>query len=344
MNDTTISPAERIRAFAAAVRAELADLPEDDVEDLTGGLVGDLTDQAADSGGDIDFGDPIAYAHELRIAAGLPEKSDATAKPPLPQRVSVWWSGVIPGIRSSRFGAWLLDLLIALRPVWWVIRGAALYGLLALTIWPAGARDMDPVRFAALCAIVLVSVQWGRGRWLPKNWLRHVRTAASIVAIVALPGLISMALHPVYVDTGDSSPPDGLLLDGVQIGNLFVYDRDGELIDGAQIYTDKGTPLNLYGAQSEEMLEGWNQTGDGMVTIPMRDLQDRPIWNVYPLQEGLIEYDENGEPDASNVESPSPPFARAPQRNVEPDPTATPSPEPTQAQTPSPTPTEEPEP
>lgn len=321
MNDTTTPSAERIRAFAAAVRSELSDLPEDDVDDLVGGLVGDLTDQAADSGGAIELGDPVAYARELRNAAGLPERSDAAAPPPLTQRLRAGVAGYASDIRSSRFGAWLLDLLIALRPVWWVLRGLALYGLFWAMFFRWDLSHLPPERLAVLVGLVLLSVQWGRGHWLPKNGLRHIRTVASIIALIALPVMAAQVLQPQYVESGEYVP-EGLLLDGVQVENLFVYDQDGNLIDAAQIYTGRGTPLNLYGANSLANEFGWEQE-DGEVTVPSTDLRGEPLWNVYPLTVAPVD-PTTGRPDRNEAKSPTPPFLRAPQRAVAPTPSPTP--------------------
>ena len=68
--------APEVAQFVAAVRAELADLDPEVVEELTGGLEADLTDslEAAPGNG---FGDPAAYAAELRSAAGLPPRPPA---------------------------------------------------------------------------------------------------------------------------------------------------------------------------------------------------------------------------------------------------------------------------
>ncbi|UJP09571.1 hypothetical protein L2X99_14285 [Microbacterium sp. KUDC0406] len=326
MNDLTTSPAERIRAFAAAVRAELADLPEDDVEELAGGLVGDLTDQAADNGGVIDLDDPAEYARELRAAAGLPERTDAAVpRVPWHVRFADWRAGIAVGIRRSPFGAWLLDLLVALRPVWWVLRGLGLYALTAWMLWPWDARSWDLLRIAYLGVLVLISVQWGRGRWLPWRWLRPVRTVISVLAVLALPGAIGYVITPHYVYEGDGgSTPPGLLLDGVQVGNLFAYDENGDPIEQVQLYTDRGTPVNLYGEQSRDMTEGWDDRGDGTVTVPLQDLQGSPIWNTYPLSNAPVD-DTTGQVDPDRATQPVPPFARAPQRLPAPEPTRTPS-------------------
>ncbi|RMI02417.1 HAAS signaling domain-containing protein, partial [Cellulomonas triticagri] len=68
--------------YAAEVRTHLADLPQDQVDDLTDGLEADLADALADPTGrpadmppglTARFGAPAEYARELRAAAGLPD-------------------------------------------------------------------------------------------------------------------------------------------------------------------------------------------------------------------------------------------------------------------------------
>lgn len=363
MNETTLTAAERIRAFADAVRDQLADLPSEEIDDLVEGLVGDLTDQAADHDGAIDLGDPAAYAEELRSAAGLPERGPVAATTtPWHERIAAAAGRAAGRIRTSAFGAWLLDLLVALRPVWWVLRGLVLAGLVLL---PAGLgpRTLSgysgvPAQgytWAVVVLFVLVSVQWGRGRWLPKNWLRHIRVVVSIIALLAMPALIGYFTTIVVNSTGvhdiTYEAPRGLLLDGTQIGNLFVYDRDGNPITDAQLYTDRGTPVNLYGSDSADLNNGVNgpwQSAD-TVTVPFRDSQGRPIWNIYPLH--IAQYDPSGGADTiGDYVDAKPPFLRAPARMIaipEPSPgatnpatptTASPTPRPSNA-APTPTPT-----
>lgn len=50
MSTSITTPDVDIRAFAAAVRAELDDLPPEEVDDLLDGLEADLAEQASDSG------------------------------------------------------------------------------------------------------------------------------------------------------------------------------------------------------------------------------------------------------------------------------------------------------
>lgn len=339
MNDTTLAAAERIRSFADAVRAQLADLPAEEIDDLVEGLVGDLTDQAADHDGAIDLGDPAAYAAELRSAAGLPERSAvASTKTPWHERVAMRAGRLVGRIRSSVFGAWLLDLLVALRPAWWVLRGLVLAALVTIpaglgprTLTGYAGRPAQVYTWALIVLFVLISVQWGRGRWLPKNWLRHITVVVSVIALFVMPALFgylaTMIISSTNVRNYSYEEPRGLLLDGTQIGNLFVYDKDGNPITGAQLYTDKGTPVNLYGSDSPDLSTGVNgpwQAADS-VTVPFRDNQGRPIWNIYPLH--IAPYDPSGGPDmiGDSVDA-KPPFLRAPARMIvtpEPSPIAT---------------------
>ena len=113
---------EDVRAYVEAVRAWLADLPDEDVDDLTLGMEADLGERAAESGvrlGDL-LGEPEAYAAELRAAAGLPLRSV-----PVAGSVSPGWSASVlaltrqAGDRLLGRHPWLRDL----QPTWWVLRG-----------------------------------------------------------------------------------------------------------------------------------------------------------------------------------------------------------------------------
>ncbi|WP_314648248.1 hypothetical protein [uncultured Microbacterium sp.] len=324
MNDTRVSLDEQIRSFAAAVRTHLDDLPEDELDEIMTGLGADLAEQAADNDGVLDLGDPGAYAEELRSAAGLPPRGAPDHELPVAERFAAWRRRTTDSMRRSVFGAWLLDLAVTLRPVWWVLRGYGFFVVLRFFIAPGAnsAHWMVPdsaLEWLVILVLALVSVQWGRGLWLPRNPLRHIRTVFSVVAglalLMAIPSLLSPRVEYVY----DEYPNDsGLLLDGVQVGNIFAYDADGQPLEQVQLYTDKGTPLNLYGengwysATAGDAAAPYGLKPDGtMVTIPGEDFRGRPLWNVYPLDEA--EADEMTlQPRRSTAERPLPPFLRAP--------------------------------
>ncbi|MBO0980282.1 hypothetical protein [Microbacterium sp. SD291] len=344
MNGTDISIDEQIRSFAASVRGHLDDLPGEELDDILGGLTADLADQAADNDGVLELGDPAAYAEELRSAAGFPPRADASMPLPVRERFTAWRKRTAESIRRSAFGAWLLDFLLALRPVWWVLRGFAMFVLLA-----AGANGsvipMSPASWLFALALVIVSVQWGRDRWLPKNWLRHVRTAVSVVAVAILPFALVSALTPrvEYLDSG-SYPQPGLLLDGVQVNNIFAYDAEGDPIEQVQLFTGKGTPLNLYGEGGGQIeFRGGTESEYGIhddgeyATIPLQDYRGQAVWNVYPLDEARMDFT-TGLPKSSTTKSPKPPFLRAPSIDTaDPSPSPSPTPGPTEPQ-PTPTP------
>ncbi|MGO4679585.1 hypothetical protein [Microbacterium sp. 2MCAF23] len=353
MNETTLSAAERIRTFADAVRAQLADLPPDEIDDLVDGLVGDLTDQADDHGGDIELGDPAAYAEELRSAAGLPERATAAVAPtktPWRARVAAAAGRGVGRIRSSHAGREILGVLGALRPLWWLARGFGMFAmvsvLLGYGIWTMLTQGWPGMRILAWTLLILLtvlSVQWGRGRWLPKNRLKHIRTVVSVIALLVLPLAVGVFVTAV-TNRGTvqvvNQPAPGLSLDGDRVVNLFVYDKDGKPIEGAQVYTNRGTPLNLMGRGSDQFDSAaafWGPGDSGTTTLPYRDAQGRPVWNVYPLQLGRVD-DQTGQLDSSTTIAPQPPFLRAPDRvlTVTPQPTASSTMPPTTSPTPQP--------
>ncbi|WP_054687538.1 hypothetical protein [Microbacterium sp. No. 7] len=136
MDQTTTAPDASIAAFAAAVRASLDDLPTDEIDELVEGLESDLLDQASDSGEDFALRDPDAYAAELRSAAGIPPRSEVAVDRRKPSAVAAeWvstrWRSAVERARRNAVASWVIDLLISLRPVWWLARGWAMYALVS---------------------------------------------------------------------------------------------------------------------------------------------------------------------------------------------------------------------
>lgn len=135
-----------IRAFAAAVRSHLDDLPLDEVDDLLDGLEADLADQASEAGEEFTLPDAATYAAELRAAAGLPERGAPRTVPErerLVEQVKNGWRELGAAVRKNAAGAWLLDTLGALNPVWWLVRGAVWYICLYILAW-----TLVPSRFS----------------------------------------------------------------------------------------------------------------------------------------------------------------------------------------------------
>jgi hypothetical protein len=320
---TTIHDYTReIAEFARAVRAHLADLSATDVEELTEGLESDLAEKALDE----ELGDPEDYAAELRAAAGYPERE----------------RGLLPRVRALRARATevrsrvpavgaVLSFFLALRPAWWLARAWALYSIAFTAVRTQPARPV-PATLAGwliLAAFVVLSVQWGRGRWAPTGWLRVIRTLVSVIALVALPlSGYSIAYNAAMTNTDPPLIyPHGLALDGNRVENVFAYDANGRPLTQVQLFDQDGHPLRVADSRDDAM---WSALDSRVVFVPQR-VAGANEWNVFPL--ATIRSSElnpsTGRPKASAQPRPGvPPFltARPLTASTRPTPSPTPTP------------------
>lgn len=366
-----------VHAYAQQVRAHLADLRPDQVEELADGLEADLAEAVVDApgalprrttgsapavdgpagapGGGPDgavgtgapealddigldlvafFGPPAEYAAELRAAAGLPPAvaPDGTRgpRPGVRRRVRAlgaslaadWRAGWQP-VTSSPQWASVTEFLRTLVPAWWILRG---WIAATLLLWMFGGYEITMLppdlsaRFVVLAAVV-VSVQWGRGRWLPTTWLpRIVRPSSVVAALVAAPLVLHAAaagasspyawdrgyeqgrsdassglVSSVSFGSGDSPGTAGVWVDGAQVSNLFVYDAAGEPLRDVQVFDDRGRQVRTV---TEEGASGPWAVPDVEGTWyfqPALATDGRERWNVYPLRavaEEDVEYRE----------------------------------------------------
>jgi len=319
MKTLSIDPA--ILAFASAVREALDDLPADDIDDLTDGLEADLSEQAADGGPAL--ADPVAYAAELRSAAGLAPRGAAERAPLIDlalMRANLRHApeDLARAIRSRPGLSAIADLLISMRPVWWAVRGLVLVG--ALTIeWLANSAQRVPLWLWIAAAVgVVVSVQWGRGRWLPPRGRRAIPLIASVIAVLAIVPLyfgattyVSRLFAEVY--SGEGFEYTGLQLEGQSVDNIFAYGPDGELLTDVQLFDQNGRPLNVIDPSLGETFYE-SSTDNGYVLLSPRDSAPGAAgWNVFPLQQfDPNYYDADGVPTVNNptIET-TPPFVRA---------------------------------
>lgn len=342
MNAPELTMDARITAFAAAVRAELTDLPVDEVDDLVDGLEADLAEQASETD-EFALPDAAEYAAELRAAAGLPPRAPDAPTPavPLRERLERSRAAAARRIRSSQGGAWLIDFFVALRPAWWVLRGWILY---TFTI-PLTGNALMPMSnvgaFLIFIAAVVLSVQWGRGRWLPTAWLRVVRTVVNVAAVVLAPFLIGAAIAAIYTlpsveYISDDQP--GMVVDGERVRNIFAYDADGNPLTDVQLFDQDGRPLTTVGGDTAASeWDDYFAYGGGPVPVPLIVPGRAPVWNVFPLQE----LPANEDPETANPHPAVPHFLRVPavdRPHTEPDPTPGASTDATPSATPGPTP------
>lgn len=254
MNTTPLDPRPEVAAFVAAVRARFADLDDDEREELLDGLEADLADLVAERGPGV-LGEPAAYAAELRAAAGLPPAG--RARRPAAERVEGWldgsrhrWDSVVTGLPGDPWG-----LLVALRPVWWVVRAWVALQVVDLVLG-SGARNwgLSPVPsllgwgLPLLVAAVLVSVQIGRGRLWPGTsgrgaTARVLLLVLNTTAIALVPVTVSEVLTPAraaswFADdwgVGTGVDPDVITFQGRQVCTLRVVDGRGRRVPGARV-------------------------------------------------------------------------------------------------------------
>ncbi|GAA1406787.1 hypothetical protein GCM10009600_20530 [Oerskovia paurometabola] len=372
----TLSPEavilDQVRRYAADVRVHLADLSPEQVDDLTDGLEADLAEALADmpgalrplpEGGDLPdggattlldvaarFGPAAGYAAELRSAAGL----DPAAPGPRPRRspgdrlaadgrrfMSEWRSLWAPLTSSAQWSAFL-EFAAVLRPAWWVLRPWVVVLVAYSGFHRPQSFELVPQatywRILLVLAIV-VSVQWGRGRWLRWRGMRPLRRAVDVLAVlVAVPFFVSAAFgtnaelnglpagssasYQLGYDDGvrDSSSgifgasgvragygDSGVFVDGSPVSNLFVYDASGRALEDVQIFDDQGRAVRTITA--EDATQPWTLPDfeQGWYFQPSFSTDGRERWNVYPLRglpEDAVEWDGSERPVPLEGEQP----------------------------------------
>jgi hypothetical protein len=154
---TTSTVAPEIAAFAAAVRDALADLPEEERDELTDGLEADLSESLAE---DLrrTLPDPVAYAAELRAAAGLPAPSRKRGT--FAGLAGSWRDTVADvriAIRRNPALAGALDFASTLRPIWWVLRAWLAVWISSAIFGTERGYGFGPGWWLVLAAFVVVS-------------------------------------------------------------------------------------------------------------------------------------------------------------------------------------------
>lgn len=278
---TTIAP--EIADFAAAVRAELADLPPEELDDLLDGLEADLAERLEESP-DAGLGDPVAYAAELRAAAGYPARSTRKARDLDAAFLARWrelradWTAFAERHRVVR-GA--VDLVVSLRPAWWMYRGWALFALIASSLFGIAAFPDRFFSWVLLIAAVVVSVQVGRRIWLRHRVARGAVVVADVLLVLLTPAIIGWAVNSVQnpaIAYEEQWYSGQLAIDGRPIDNIFAYDEFGEPIERVQLFDQDGNPLDLVSDPAQRF---W-YAGSGIL-VPSLEVPGRPGWNVYPL-------------------------------------------------------------
>ncbi|MGH3365401.1 MAG: HAAS signaling domain-containing protein [Nocardioidaceae bacterium] len=312
MNDPTIRLETRpeVSAFVEKVRARLFDLSDEEREELVGGLEADIDELVSDGGSVAELGDPRAYADELRAAAGVERRTSdedgagaggflrgRRSRRRVSERVDALldaarrrWAELVdvPALRA------IWDLLVTLRPVWWVLR--AWVAMQLLDIFTQAGDMATPVPLIGgpllgsllwLVAIV-VSVQIGRDRIWPGSGAAR-RTSARVVllglntfAVLMTPVVLAQfpasGTYHDYVGVYDPEP--GLMNQEQYVRNVYPYDSEGNPLTGVQLFDENGNPLDVATFLSEDL------DGDGRTSVAYPWLNgERRLFNVFPLPE-----------------------------------------------------------
>lgn len=319
MTTSTVTP--EIVTFARGVRAALADLPADEVDDLTEGLEADLAEAYAE---DLqrELPDPSAYAAELRLAAGLPAASKVKGG---------LFAGITDGLRDTRRDigiairrnpalVGIADFLAALQPAWWLVRAWVAYQAATHLIGAVNGDSLwlptDLLQWLVLAAFVVVSVQWGRGRWHFRGLAPAIVVGNVAAAVLLIPMISAADSHGDIYYAGETVSQDltGVFLNGEQVTNIFGYGPDGKLLESFQAFTEDGKPLATSVPGGNGCLDlDCNETG---FWTPSYLETGQTAWNVYPMRMVKMVFNEEtgmDEPDpAAKAEERKPPFVKVP--------------------------------
>ncbi|GAB3139557.1 hypothetical protein GCM10027290_08940 [Micromonospora sonneratiae] len=249
----TVMREQEIARYVDQVRAALADLPVATQEELLEDLPEHLTEVAAEADGSLvdRLGTPEAYAAELRSVAGV---GPAAAEARLDKRVTAAVAAGRARLRTvdTKLGSVLgyakvSDYLRLLRPAWWILRGYLVAMFIAVAL--SGESGLLPRLGGSFLAAVLLLVTcvtasvWlgrrssGLTRW--PRWTLNVATALIAVFGVALFTSVDSDSNGIgYYPSSVDDPYQ-------HIQDVYVYDSEGRLVEGARLFDQDGQPIQL---------------------------------------------------------------------------------------------------
>jgi hypothetical protein len=317
---TQLETTKAIQDFATKVRAALAGLSTDEIQELTDGLEADLAERAADQGAN--FGSAAAYAAELKAAAGLgsssaPEGIDASGKAldglvrkSLASRLETLGSYFGARIHELPALKAIIDWLKPLTPVLWIARAYLVYFFFAynglvhefISNGHSGGYLPDgPITFTLLLALTFLSVQLGRGK-SKKILTVLTKLVMSIWALMIIPSFVTSFSWAYYTGSNQidyRTPAEGLYSAGSEVTNIFAYDSNGTALHDVQLFDQNGKPLAV-GNNLQNDNGVWyhylNESSENIATIPHTQSAWITGWNVYPLEQVSMETLYNGKP------------------------------------------------
>ena len=259
---TTAVSTPEAETYLAAVRAELADLPDEERGELLEDLALHLAELVTDGGDETlrqRLGDPSTYAADLRAAAGLPPAAGGASDAPRRHGGRAWLlTAVAERARTIWDHRWVAEarvLVPQLRPAWWVARGYLAVAVPAL--WTVNASDDVPVPSVggsqiiggiAVLAAVVLSVRLGAATERLAPRARRAVAAANIALALAAAILVLQIEsrlsygYPIY-DGAASFNPYELTSRHGPVTNIHPYSRDGKPLEDVLLFDQDGRPL-----------------------------------------------------------------------------------------------------
>ncbi len=286
---TTLTPAAE--AYLQRVRKALADLPEDEQEEILGDVAVQLADLAPSTDTDLEaaLGSPEDFAGELREAAGMGTR-------PAPDGL---WSALgrrLDEFRNRPAMRWWMAQWVRLRPYWLATRGWLLVASISVIY------NRDP--FVRFPLPEVLDEAWVGGAvvaastWLSFRLARSPRRGrfVDVAFTVATLFYVSITLSGAFPLTQSLDEPHGgasyrgLLGTDGPITNLYPYDLDGNPTQ-VLLYDQEGRPVltrpELRSGGYEPLVSDGKliiPEDGGAIAIPL-DENGRPIPNLYPQEE-----------------------------------------------------------
>jgi hypothetical protein len=303
----TDTETDEITAYVEAVRAALAGLPEEVREGLLEDLPEHLAEVVTDDIGTLTerLGPPSVYAAELLASAGFvgggfPDPPTPPRRPGRLRRVRASLGARVRELDASSgplFGKpRASDFLVQLRPAWWVLRGYLVSMVLASVLGDGSQIGLLPrvggsdlVALGLLATCVVASIWFGRRQFVMKRPLRMVHKLATAVLImiglVGFSDIDSNRFSDEYVNAGYSDPYSN-------VEDVFVYDREGKLVEGARLLDQNGQPIRLGYPNCYDEHGSYNQDAPEGVypycarNAPFRMADEAPAAQVVPTPSG----------------------------------------------------------
>jgi hypothetical protein len=252
---TTADDMTATERYLAAVRTELADLPDAERTDLLEDVEQHLLEVSAEADEALDtvLGPPEQYAAELRAAAGLPargaDEAEATSRG---ARITSWVRRDLARLNNSRTYWGIRDFLPELRPGWWVLRGYL--AALALGMFTNRSEwelpiptifDNPLLGIVALAFAIRLSVGLGR-RELGLGLRLATHLGSAVVVVLAMIALANdHGTRTVYETSyvGQESASSELFGPNGPITNIYPYAADGTPLDNVLLYDQNGQPV-----------------------------------------------------------------------------------------------------